>query len=189
MRTTNGTVGTVTLDAKSSVFLASGGQTTAFAVLVHSLGDPVDTRIVADGNVVRIDKDDFEVLVSSILVDPVRVQDTQVSSNAADAFLSHGAKVANELELVDTVILGLTVDDTLEVRSLAATTADGNSVHNITLLGLVSQAVGLVGTSGASHALDLVALAVLPSSKLSNEFEEKNANYKMKSKTKNTKIK
>ena len=164
MRTTDGGVSTVTLDAKTSVLLASGGQTTTFSVLVHSLGDPVDTRIVADGNVARIDKDDLEVFVGGVLVDPVRVQHAEVSGDAANSLLSNGAKVADELKLVDTVVLRLTVNDTLEVRSLATTTANSNSVHNISLLGLVAQAVGLVGTSGASHALDLVALAVLPGS-------------------------
>lgn len=133
-------------------------------MLVNSLGDPVDTRIVTDGNVVRINQDNFEVLVSSILVNPVRVQHTKVGSNTTNTFLGNGAKVANELKLVDTVVLGLTVNDTLEVRSLAATTADSNSVHDVALLGLVTQTVSLIGTSRTSHTLDLVSLAVLPSS-------------------------
>ena len=164
MRTTDGAVGTVTLDAKTSVVLASRGQATALSVLVDSLGDPVDARIVADSHVVRIDQDDLEVLVGGILVDPVGVQHTEVGSDAANTLLGNRAKVADELELVDTVVLGLAIDNTLEVRSLAATTADSNSVHDVALLGLVAQAVSLVSTSGTSHALDLVSLAVLPSS-------------------------
>lgn len=164
VRTTDGAVGTVALDAKTPVVLASRGQATALSVLVDSLGDPVDARIVADSHVVRIDQDDLEVLVGGILVDPVGVQHTEVGSDAANTLLGNRAKVADELELVDTVVLGLAIDNTLEVRSLAATTADSNSVHDVALLGLVAQAVSLVGTSGASHALDLVSLAVLPSS-------------------------
>ncbi len=55
MGTTDGVVGSVTLDTKTSVLLTSGGKTTAFTVLVDRVDDPVDARIVADGNVVRID--------------------------------------------------------------------------------------------------------------------------------------
>lgn len=164
MGATDGVVGTVTLDTETTVSLASGGEASALSVLVDRLGDPVDAGIVADGNVVGVHQDDLEVLVGGILVDPVRVQHTEVGSNAAHSLLGNGAKVAHELELVDTLVLGLTVDDTLVVGSLAATAADGDSVHNIALLGLVTQTVSLVGTSRASHALDLVALAVLPGS-------------------------
>ena len=136
--TTNGVVGSVALDAKTSVLLASGGKSTAFSVLVDCLADPVDTSIVLDGNVVRIDKDNFEVLVGSILVDPVRVQNSQVSADTTSTFLSNRAQVADELKLVDTLVLWLTVDNTLWVWSLAATTTDGNTVHNVALLGLVA---------------------------------------------------
>jgi hypothetical protein len=115
------------------VLLTGGGKTTALSVLVDRLDNPVDAGIVSDGSVVRIDKDDFEVLVSSILVDPVGVQDSQVASDAANAFLGNTAQVANKLELVDTLVLWLTVDNTLWVWSLAATTTDSNAVDNIAL--------------------------------------------------------
>jgi hypothetical protein len=82
------------------------------------------------------------------------------------------------------VVLGLTIDNTLVVRSLAATSADSNAVDDITLrdklkmrskeifyilcnlylLGLVAELVSLVRAGGVRHLLDLVSLAVLPSS-------------------------
>lgn len=39
--------------------------------LVNRVDDPVDSGILADGLVLRIDKDDFEILIGRILVDPV----------------------------------------------------------------------------------------------------------------------
>lgn len=56
---------------KTTALLAGGGETTALAVLVDGLDDPVDARIAADGLMVRIDEDDFVVLVRRVLVDPV----------------------------------------------------------------------------------------------------------------------
>lgn len=55
MGTTDGVVGSVTLDSETAVLLASGGKSTAFAVLVNRVNDPVDARIVSYGNVVRVD--------------------------------------------------------------------------------------------------------------------------------------
>jgi hypothetical protein len=68
--------------------------------------------------------------------------------------------------LVDTLVLWLTVDNTLVIWSLAATSADSDTVDNISLLSLVAKLVGLVGTGWSVDALDLVALTILPSSDL-----------------------
>jgi hypothetical protein len=66
-------------------------------VLVNCIADPVDAGIVADSSVVRIDKDDLEVLVGGILVDPVGVEDTEVTADTASTLLSNAAQVADEL--------------------------------------------------------------------------------------------
>jgi hypothetical protein len=166
--TTNGVVGAVTLDSEASVLLASGGKAATLSVLVDRLADPVDAGVVLDGDVVRIDKDDFEVLVGGVLVDPVRVQDSQVGADTASTFLGDRAQVADELQLVDTLVLWLTVHNTLRVWSLAATAADGNTVHNVALLGLEAKAMGLVGAGRSSQSGDLVGLAVLPCSIMEN---------------------
>lgn len=164
MRATNGVVRAMTLDSQSTVLLARGGQAAALAVLVNGIANPVDAGIVTDGHVVRVDEDDLEVLVGSVLVDPVRVEDAQVGADTAGALLGNAAQVADELELVDTLVLGLSVDNALVVRSLATATANSHAVDNVSLLGLVSKLVGLLSASRSVDLLDLLGLAVLPSS-------------------------
>lgn len=53
--------------------LASGSQTTEFAVLVHGVDDPIDAGIAADGLVLGVDKDNLKVFVGRVLVDPVGI--------------------------------------------------------------------------------------------------------------------
>jgi hypothetical protein len=162
--TTDGVVGAVSLDSQTSVVLASGSQASSFAVLVHRVNDPVNSGVVSDAYVGRIDQDHLEVLVSSILVHPVRVQHSHVHGESASALLSNTAQVTGELKLVNTLVLGLTEHNTLGVGSLAATTADSHAKQGVSLLGLVTKLVSLIGSGRASYFLDLLALAVLPSS-------------------------
>ena len=56
--------------------------------LVNGLDDPVNTGIAADGLVLGVDKDDLKVLVGRVLVDPVRVEDTEIGAALADTLLS-----------------------------------------------------------------------------------------------------
>ena len=162
--TTDGVVGAVTLDTKSTVLATSRGKSTSLSVLVHRRADPVDTGIIADDLVERIDTDDLKVLVGGILVDPVGVQHTHVHDATTASLLSNGAEVTCELQVVDTSVDGLAVDHTDVVRTLAATATDSDTVDGITLLGLVTELVGLVGTSRAVDLVDLLALTVLPGS-------------------------
>jgi hypothetical protein len=74
---------------------------------VNGSADPVDAGITTDGLVLGVDTDDLEVLVGGVLVDPVGVQDTQVSSAAANTLLSGGLESTLVLELVDSVVGGL----------------------------------------------------------------------------------
>jgi hypothetical protein len=90
--------------AETTALLAGGGETTRLAVLVDGLDDPVDARIAADGLVLGVDADDLVVLVGRILVDPVRVEDTEVGAATADTLLSSGLERALVLELVDTLV-------------------------------------------------------------------------------------
>jgi hypothetical protein len=96
-------VESVTL-AQTARFLASGSETSGFAVLMDGSNDPVDARIAADGLVLWVDEDDFEVLVGRVLVDPVGVQDTQVGAATADTLLSSRLEGSLVLQLVNTLV-------------------------------------------------------------------------------------
>lgn len=87
--------------------LAGGGKAASLAVLVDGVDDPVDAGIDADGLVLRVDHDDLVVLVGGVLVDPVRVEDAQVSATAADTLLGGGLERALVLQLVHTHVGGL----------------------------------------------------------------------------------
>ena len=62
--------------------------------------------------VVGVDEDNLVVLVDTVLVYPVRVQDTEVSAPTSDALLSYASKTALELQVVDTLADGLAVGRT-----------------------------------------------------------------------------
>ena len=93
--------------AETTALLAGGGETTSLAVLVDGLDDPVDARVAADGLVLGVDADDLVVLVGGVLVDPVGVEDAEVGAAAADTLLSGGLEGTLVLELVDTLVGGL----------------------------------------------------------------------------------
>lgn len=85
-------------------------------MLVHSIADPVNAGIVTDGLVGGVNKNDLEILVHSVLVNPVRVEDTESTAFAANALLSKAAKVAGRLQLGDTSVHRLTVVNTLQIE-------------------------------------------------------------------------
>jgi hypothetical protein len=131
-----------------------------------------------------LDEDDLVVLVDSVLVDPVRVQDPQVGTSTTDTLLSGGLEASLELEVVDTLPNGLTVGGTcssashishpmLTLRnshnrltlgsgSLPVTPPDPDSVDDVSLLGLVTQPPGLVGPGRPGSPVDDRELTVLP---------------------------
>jgi hypothetical protein len=141
--------------------LARGSEAAALAALVDGVDDPVDAGVQADGLVRGVDEDDLVVLVDRVLVDPVRVEDAEVAAAAADTLLGGGLERTRVLELVDTLVHRLAVGVTLGHRALAATTADAHAVDDVALLGLVSEAAGLVGARRAGGAVDDIELTVL----------------------------
>jgi hypothetical protein len=148
--------------AKTTSLASSRGKTTAFTVLVNRVANPVNTGIVTNLEMRRIHKDDFIVLHGSILVHPVRIENTKVGKLASNLFFCDGLKVSLEFELVDTLILGLTKDHTAVIGALASSTTDSNTDNDVSLFGLVSEAVCLFGTSGSVAADHLGALTVFP---------------------------
>jgi hypothetical protein len=73
-------------------------------MLVDRIDDPVDTSIATDGFVLRVDEDDFEVLVGGVLVDPVGVENTQVGATTSDTLLSSRLEGPLILKLVHTLV-------------------------------------------------------------------------------------
>lgn len=172
LATTSTGVGESVALVDTTGLLASGGESTSLTVLVDGVNDPVDAGITANDLVGRIDENDLKVLVSRVLVDPVRVQDTEIGAAAANTLLSSGTELSLVLELVNTLVGGLAVSSTLAHRTLAATSSNTDSVDNETLLGLVTQLAGSLRTTGAAGTVDDVELAVLPGSNSVKEAQD-----------------
>lgn len=156
-----GVVVQVTL-VDTSGFLAGGSKTSGLSVLVHRVDDPVVSGVSSDGLVLWVDENDLVVLVGAVLVNPVRVQHSQVSSLSANSLLSGLSQGLLVLQGVDTLVGWLTVGSTLWHRSLSATSSDTDSVNNESLLGLVTESSGLVWAGWSRSAVDHRLLTVLP---------------------------
>ena len=81
----------------------------------------------------RVDHDDLKVLVHRVLIDPVRVEHPQAAAPPSHSLFSYAPQVALELELGDTLVDRLSVDDTFAHRALAAAAADADAVDNVAL--------------------------------------------------------
>lgn len=62
--------------------------------------------------------------MSSILINPIRVQHTKISTSTTDALLSNRSLVSRKLELGNTLMFGLSVLNTLLYGTLTTTTTD-----------------------------------------------------------------
>lgn len=158
-----GVVEQVTL-GNTSGLLTSSSKTSGLSVLVDWVDNPVDSWVSSDGVVRWVHQDNFVVLVGGVLVNPVRVQDSQVGSSSADSLLSGDSQGLLVLELSNTLVGWLTVGSTLWNRSLSATSSDSNTEDDETLLGLVAQSSGLVWSGRSRSSVDDVLLSVLPTS-------------------------
>ena len=90
--------------AQSTRFLSGSSESTRFTVLVNRVDDPVDASITTNGLVLRIDQDDLVVFVGRVLVDPVRVQDSQVRTTTAYTLLGSRFERSLVFKLVDTLV-------------------------------------------------------------------------------------
>ena len=118
---------------------------------------------------VRINEDNLVILVNTVLVDPVRVQDTEVTASLADTLLRNALKTSLRLQVVDTLADGLAVSGTLGDLLFAVTPAYTDTVDDIALLGLVAETTSPVGARRAGGTVNDVQLAVLPAPALSTE--------------------
>lgn len=157
------------LVAETAVLAAGGGESTLLAVLVAALADPVDAGVLTDGLVEGVNHDDFVPLEAGILGGPERVQHAEVAEAATDAALSERLMVANGLTLVDTLVLGLTVDLTLGAHGLAGSTADTHAEDGVAGLLLETKAASLVGARSVLDAHHGGHLTVLPAADTKQE--------------------
>lgn len=67
---------------RSTTFLKNGNH---IAHLVYRVDNPVDPGVLANGFVLGVNKDDFEVFVGRVLIDPIRIQDSKISTSTANA--------------------------------------------------------------------------------------------------------
>ena len=155
-------MGLVSTGEEASVLLSSGGKASGISALVLVGSNPVNSGVTGDSLVLGVNKDDFEELEGSVLADPVRVEDSEVSAASSDSLLSNSSVGSARLELVDTLVDGLTVNDTLGDWSLSTTSSDSDSVDHVSLLGLVSELSGLVGTTGSVTLVNDGELSVFP---------------------------
>lgn len=155
----------------TSGLLASGSKTTSLTVLVNRVADPVVSSITADSRVLGINQNNLKVLVGRVLVNPVRVENTEVSGTTSNTLLSSSTQRTLVLELVNTLVGGLTVSSTLGNRSLTVTSADTDTVDDESLLGLVPETTSLVGAGRTRSTVNDVQLTVLPASNSEEETE------------------
>jgi len=116
--TSSGFVKSMTL-AQATRLLASCSETTRFAVLVNRIDDPVDAGIPANGLVLRVDQDNLKVLVCGVLIDPVRVEDSQICTSSSHTLLSRGLQRALVFELVYTLVGRFSCEDNWSIIVLA----------------------------------------------------------------------
>ena len=100
---------------------------------MHRVRDPVDSGVPANlkkeflricsstdpekcaySFVVGVDEDNLEILVDTVLVDPIGVENPQVSASSSNSLLGKTPQSTLELELVDTLADGLSVGGTYD---------------------------------------------------------------------------
>merc|ERR1719313_514379 len=165
-------VSSVTLHSQSSVLLTSGGETSELSFVVFFFANPVDSWISLDSFVRWVNANDLEEFVSGVLTNPVRVEDSQVGALSADLLLSNRSVRSGFLELSDTSMDWLTVNDSLMDSSLSSTSSDSNSVDDVSLLLFESEGSSLVQSGRSLDLMDDWELSVLPASHSEDESDD-----------------
>jgi len=100
--------------------------------------NPVDGRVISDGIVHRVNTDDFEVFMSTILGHPVGVQHSQVANPSTHSFLSNTSEVPVRLKFIDSSIHWFAIDTTLGHWVLPTSSSYSHSVDHVALFGFVA---------------------------------------------------
>ena len=148
----------------TSGFLSGGSQTSGFSVLVHWVDNPVVSGISSNSLVRWVDQDHLVVLVGGVLVDPVRVQNSQVGSTTTNSLFGGGSQRSLVLQVLNTLVGWLTISSTLWNWSLSTTSSNSDSVDDESLLSLVTQSSSLVWSGRSRSSVDDVLLSQFPAS-------------------------
>ena len=126
----------VTFDSETSVLSTNGGKTSHLSVFLVT--DPVDSGIISDGIVSRVDQENLKELEGRVLSNPVRVKNSEGRQFSSNSFLSNRLIVLLILESGNTDGLEFSTDNSLWSRSFSVTSSDLDSVDDKSLLGFVS---------------------------------------------------
>ena len=165
-------MGSVTLHSESSVFLTGGGETSEISFVVFLFTNPVDSWVNLDGFVSWVNADDLEEFVGGVLTNPVRVENSKVRALSTNLLLSDRSVGSGLLELSDTSMDWLTVDNTLMDGSLSSSSSDSNSVDDVSLLLLESEGSGLIQSGWSLDLVDNWKLSILPASDSKDESDD-----------------
>merc|ERR1711975_161625 len=154
----------VTLHSQSSVFLTSRGETSKLSFVVFFFANPVDSWITLDGFVRWVNADNLEEFVGGVLTNPVRVENSQVGALSTNLLFSNRSVGSGLLELSDTSMDWLTVNDTLVDSPMSSSSSDSNSVDDVSLLLFESEGSSLVQSGRSLDLVDDWELSVLPAS-------------------------
>lgn len=157
---------------ETSVLFTGVGKSSIFSVLMFIAGDPVDSGISSDGLVEWVNKDNLIELVGSILTNPIGVENSEILCSSSNSVFSKGSVGSCWLQLCDTLVDWLSVDNPLGHWSLSASTSDSYSVDDIALLSLISELSCLVRTRRSCASVDDWKLSVLPRSHSENESDD-----------------
>lgn len=83
----------------------------------NNQNNTVNNKAITYSLVAWVYQDNFEVFVDTILVNPVGIQDTQITTATADTFFSSALQAALVLEMVNTLTDGFTVGSTCSHES------------------------------------------------------------------------
>ena len=165
-------VGSVTLLSETSIFLTGGSKTSEFSFVVFFRDDPVDSWVLLDGVVIWVNADDLEEFVGGVLTNPVGVKNSHVGALSTNLLFSNRSVGSGFLELSNTSMDWLTIDDTLMDGSLSSTSSDSNSVDDVSLLLLESEGSGLIQSWWSLDLVDNWKLSVLPASDSEDESND-----------------
>jgi len=122
--------------------------------------------------VVGVNENYFVEFEGGILTNPVRVENTEIWALATNTVFSDTLVSLLFLDFTDTVVDGLTENNTFTDVSLAATTSDTGAVNDETLGSLVSKSVSLIGTGWTTASVDGWKLSVFPGTDSEDETEK-----------------